>query len=1009
MKKIYSIVLMATALLIGTNAWAQNTISLEYYGGAKADQTFATLQEAIDYVNPGDSATITLSANQTLSQGILIPHVTSVASDADKIVNRAGQRICINLSGKTIQMTSGVNHAPFSLLKGTLRFTGTGIIKREADRNGNNVFQRCAIAVTGADADKNNSAKDRSKKVWSTLFVDKDVTIIGHGNDCFGIGINEIDSASDGVYPRFADFKPSFLGYTCKQTHGTGNMWDPTTSGSQYSAFGVRVFINGTVDGTVRGVNVCGNINQTPGIVEGATARKYAAYPFYDHNFPYVKIGKDADVYCDPSGITDNGNGGIYLGGWAVIDIEGAVHGQTGVMVKAGDVLVQNGSVYSDCPSASFTGNYHGTVEGSGIFVASSASYAGESSVTVAGDSYIAGKGGCAIVDVCATSTKEQTNTAVTHIDINGGTIVAGEVGAISLGTNTSNVTDITGGVVEGKVDIGDASDESQRFHTDVTTLLPNNDDYHTTTVTVPDPEDPTKTKTVVVVSEGGAPEAPVGGNMVSNQPTDASIKWTVNTKDTIKTYLKLAELEINTTGLAQELVIKENATLEVGRVVLGSDARIVVEAGAKFIVTGEQGIVAPVAENIVLKASASNHATFLFNPAVTSNRHPNATVEYVSKSFVDDASNYQWERVGIPTWKQLTAIEVTCKTAIAVFENNGWTQLGFVYPTGTPEFANIDKLDKPFVTYNMISYRTQAEDKATYTFKGELVGNTDAALNADREWNGYPNSYMADVDAAALLAGLSSATSIDKTIYLPHYQGNGYYTWDPIDNEWIAGEKVAPMQSFILRNGNSAEAEATTLSYKNTVWNPGTGAAGAPRRFAKTNDNTAKLRIIVTNENGIWDNVKMTESATNNHNAVKYMNDDVNIYAMADEKEAIVAAENIENTYVGFSTVKGGKFTISFANVEGHEFVLVDHETGAQVAIAEGNTYEFTAAANSTNDYRFEIINTNGIMTGIENAEAVKSVKGIYTITGQYVGEMNVWNSLPAGVYVVNGEKRVK
>ena len=36
-------------------------------------------------------------------------------------------------------------------------------------------------------------------------------------------------------------------------------------------------------------------------------------------------------------------------------------------------------------------------------------------------------------------------------------------------------------------------------------------------------------------------------------------------------------------------------------------------------------------------------------------------------------------------------------------------------------------------------------------------------------------------------------------------------------------------------------------------------------------------------------------------------------------------------------------------------------------------------------------------------------SAKGIYTITGQYVGEMNVWNTLPAGIYVVNGEKLVK
>ena len=87
----------------------------------------------------------------------------------------------------------------------------------------------------------------------------------------------------------------------------------------------------------------------------------------------------------------------------------------------------------------------------------------------------------------------------------------------------------------------------------------------------------------------------------------------------------------------------------------------------------------------------------------------------------------------------------------------------------------------------------------------------------------------------------------------------------------------------------------------------------------------------------------------------------------------------------------------------------MVDHETGAQVAMVEGNTYEFTAAANSANDYRFEIVGAAKLPTAIENTEAVKSAKGVYTITGQYVGEMNVWNTLPAGIYVVNGEKRVK
>ena len=155
-------------------------------------------------------------------------------------------------------------------------------------------------------------------------------------------------------------------------------------------------------------------------------------------------------------------------------------------------------------------------------------------------------------------------------------------------------------------------------------------------------------------------------------------------------------------------------------------------------------------------------------------------------------------------------------------------------------------------------------------------------------------------------------------------------------------------------------------------------------------------------------DNLKMSESAENNHNAVKYMNDDVNIYATAEDKYGIVAAEDLNDTYVGFSTVEGGEFTISFANVAGREFDLIDLETGARVAIAEGETYNFHMAANTMNDYRFKVVERK-VATAMENTEAVKSVKGIYTITGQYVGEMNVWNTLPAGVYVINGAKCVK
>ena len=78
-------------------------------------------------------------------------------------------------------------------------------------------------------------------------------------------------------------------------------------------------------------------------------------------------------------------------------------------------------------------------------------------------------------------------------------------------------------------------------------------------------------------------------------------------------------------------------------------------------------------------------------------------------------------------------------------------------------------------------------------------------------------------------------------------------------------------------------------------------------------------------------------------------------------------------------------------------------------MAVEEGRTYTFSATANTVADYRFQLVGRRNAATALENTEAVKAVKGIYTLTGMYLGEMNIWNTLPAGVYVVDGAKRVK
>jgi hypothetical protein len=62
---------------------------------------------------------------------------------------------------------------------------------------------------------------------------------------------------------------------------------------------------------------------------------------------------------------------------------------------------------------------------------------------------------------------------------------------------------------------------------------------------------------------------------------------------------------------------------------------------------------------------------------------------------------------------------------------------------------------------------------------------------------------------------------------------------------------------------------------------------------------------------------------------------------------------------------------------------------------MVEGNVYEFTADANSVNDYRFEIVEPAKLPTAIENTEAVKSAKGIYTLTGLYYGLSPFFNNL--------------
>ena len=917
--------------------------------------------------------------------------------------------LTINLNGKTLTSAPAFRFT-FVLTHGALR-----VVNSISGKGGiYNTYP--AVGETGGEVFRLHGSylkncNPRTQTPFVHLFVDKDVDV--HADEDFGNGITISEMYSS------SPFVKDHLDY---QT----NVYATTASGQPGVANGVRVDVKGNIYAQKYSVKVNGQV-RFPDVDKygvGTSAETYRESVDYMKGYtvaigdtaysPYIHIYSTAtlEAASDESSAV-----AVYSSGYGRWLIEGTCLGATGVYVKSGDVNLNDATVQSTYTGSAYinTGKGSGVdAYGSAVVIETNASYSGEQSLAVNGDTQISteAEGGTALLDVVDGKVDE---SAVDNITLNGGSFSGDNAIVISEKTAESDEADVT--VNGGVAFVGETKVADETGNEALNTIV-DPETTHTATI-----ENADGTQTVIIVS-GPKPGEYTWTEILALDPGSRA-SWTekgvANAKiigDGVEEkVLQLGVFEMNAgTGPEdaniQQLTIKEKATLEVDKLILNPYARIIVEAGGKLVVKGEEGISQDnnpqSANNILLQTSATKHATLLIHPEnVKSGSHPRGTIEFQTFAYYKSASDNQWERFGIPTWKTVENIfiEEAGKSAyLRSWKNNTWNNLGYLIE-GTP-FASISELNNSFGIFNLMSYKDEPGLKIKIA--GEFTGKENADLTTNvASWNGYANSYTADLDIEAFLAGLAEAANFEEAIWLFKYVGNGTYVADPLDLEWVAGEKLAPMQTFILKNtGGDA---AATLNYKNMVWDPAMGGGSpAPRRAIS--DNTAKLRIVVENEEGIQDNLKMSESMTNSHNVEKYLNEDMNLYASIDnEQMAIVAAENLEDTYVGFSTVKGGNFTISFTNVQGRQFDLIDLDANVKVAVEEGVTYSFNAPANTVADYRFKLTEREAVVTGVDAVGAEKSVKGVYTILGQYVGEMNVWNSLPAGVYVVNGEKRVK
>lgn len=219
----------------------------------------------------------------------------------------------------------------------------------------------------------------------------------------------------------------------------------------------------------------------------------------------------------------------------------------------------------------------------------------------------------------------------------------------------------------------------------------------------------------------------------------------------------------------------------------------------------------------IVEDAVNDNYAEFLLHPDVTVNNHPNATVEFTSRSYTVSSSDFAFQRFGIPTDGAIT--EITAKynstdiaTAFMAFNysTNKWENIGYINAAGkTP--LDISKLANSFDYYQMQNNNPQMG--TVVTMKGALVGNENPTLGVHGNfWNGYANSYMAPIKTELLLSLLAEhdISSIKVGPNNTEINASNVDQWPYIQPIYC---------QFLIRN--SGAQFNLTLNYKDLVWDP--------------------------------------------------------------------------------------------------------------------------------------------------------------------------------------------
>ena len=359
----------------------------------------------------------------------------------------------------------------------------------------------------------------------------------------------------------------------------------------------------------------------------------------------------------------------------------------------------------------------------------------------------------------------------------------------------------------------------------------------------------------------------------------------------------------------------------------------------------------------------------------------PKMMVHFTTKANMNNGENKDaaWQYIGAPGAETQMQV-VNTSTLYLRSEEKGWVRQWDSNASLTP-FAG---------------YAFTQKDQPSIAFAPRLVTDnqiitltyTDGGMKGDNLW---ANSYMAPIDIKKL-GEEDFSGNVDQIVYL--YNCGSWNEWNK-DQSAIQTAEEQPGRYYAIPVGSARALDATydqtvippmqgvymvanagggslTLNYEKHVWNCESNEMNRALRIAGKRtaeedylSSILRIRLQINSQNSGADRMYLIQDSTctadydNGFDAPKQMTDGLlNLYTNeACGKMEISATDNINGIYLGFAAGEDEVYTMTFTSLIGEDLYLYDVEQDTLVGMANGETYEFAAAAKSTNDMRFQIL----------------------------------------------------